>query len=955
MILARKGLLDRGLPAFVECQQTAVAVPLAARNKRLGGVNMGFERRQAENWRREVPGARWFKADLHIHTIDDAPGGRAKVPAGIEGPISGPEQLTAYARAFLQGTIDKGVQVLGLTPHSPRVGDNGDLSATWQIVEEWNSGADDQGVPFRERIFAVFPGFEPSLHHGRDGLHLLFLFDPEIGKDRYLQLFDLVMEGVSPWSGKELQMTKKRPDEVFDLVRSYQVENSGAAANDPLSWNYLVLAPHINRDKGLFETQKAQVLAEFDENQLSGLELADNHLGEDALKNRDWLRESMLEHRHAFFHSSDAYAVEDIGCRHVWLKMASPTIEALRQSFVASGSRLRIGYERDEDGELKELMQPPDATRHERPWLRSVTVDGKASFFGQPKGSDAPTRVEFSSDLTCVIGASMTGKSTLLDGLRVHIGAPLPDDKRAKEGVVERASERFLAGSASVEMDCPGSDPLLAGHEQWPAVFYTQGELQRLAQEPGAVEEILARLDASESSGIAERAVQLADIDRDLNRTASKLNDLEEGLAEAQQALGHSKDAVERLEGFASAGVGDLNRASGAAAAWNSHAGAVEDVSAKAESLVESVKSLESPPVDGDATDLQEQLVGQRERAIGFAESLAAELAAAKGTVKDISARQVQNRDQLRQKVDRVLADQGIDASSISEFQALNSRAALQDSYQANLDAVQAEFDQLDALFGRSQDERQGLVQKQRGAFDRVAQSIHRQFEGRIAVRRVDSGRSKHLGEFLTDLTQRGITRWWNECEDLLQPSPAELLRLLETDCLAEIGMSEAVQDTFRDQMTPSKRRELAALRCPDRYLLEFRPDPDDDDYRPLDELSGGQRVNILLSLLLEAADDRPLVIDQPEDELDNRFLFETLLPTLGRLKGRRQVILATHSANIVVNGDADQVVHLEASADRGFVAASGAIEDASVRDAIVRTVDGGDEAFRLRRLKYGF
>lgn len=916
---------------------------------------MGFERRQAGNWRREVPGARWLKADLQIHTIDDAPGGHAKLPVGIKGTVGGPEQLVAYARAFLQGAIDNGVQVLGITPHRPRFEDNGDLSATWQIVDEWNNGCDDEGVPFNERIYAVFPGFEPNLHHGKNGLHLLFLFDPEIGKERYLQLFDLVMNGISPWSGNELQMANKHPDEAFELLHSYWTEKSGAATDhDPILWNYLVFAPHIDGDKGLFQTQKAQVLANFDESKLSGLELADNHLGEDALKNRDWLRESMLEHRHAFFHSSDAYAVEDIGRRHVWLKMASPTIEALRQSFVASESRLRIGYERDEDGELQELMQPPDATRHERPWLRSVTVDGKASFFGQPKGSDTPTRVEFSPDLTCIIGASMTGKSTLLDGLRVHVGASLPDGKRAKEEVVQRASERFLAGSASVEMDCPGRDPLTAGHEQWPAVFYTQGELQRLAQEPGAVEEILARLDASESSGVAERAAQLAEFDRELDRTARGLNELEDGLAEAQQALGHSKDAADRLEDFASAGVGDLNRASGAAAAWNSHAEAIGDATAKAESLVASVESLESPPVEESEMTLHEQLEGQWERAVGYAKSLAAELAEAKATVDAISARQGQNRDALRQKVDRVLADQGIDASSISELQALNSRAALRDSYQANLDSVQAEFDQLHDLFKKSLEDRQRLVQEQRESFDRVSQSIDRQFKGRIAARRIDSGRSKYLGQFLTDLAQRGITRWWNECEYSRRPSPSELLSLLESDRLAEVGMSEAVQRTFRVQMTPSKRRELAALRCPDRYLLEFRPDGD-GDYRPLDELSGGQRVNILLSLLLEAADERPLVIDQPEDELDNRFLFETLLPTLGRLKGRRQVILATHNANIVVNGDADQVVQLEASADRGFVATSGAIEDPAVRDAIVRTVDGGDEAFRLRRLKYGF
>jgi hypothetical protein len=76
--------------------------------------------------------------------------------------------------------------------------------------------------------------------------------------------------------------------------------------------------------------------------------------------------------------------------------------------------------------------------------------------------------------------------------------------------------------------------------------------------------------------------------------------------------------------------------------------------------------------------------------------------------------------------------------------------------------------------------------------------------------------------------------------------------------------------------------------------------------------------VSLLLSLLLESDDTRPLIIDQPEDELDKSYLFETVLPALHRLKGHRQVIFATHDANIVVNGDADQVAdhRLDISAD---------------------------------------
>ena len=122
-----------------------------------------------------------------------------------------------------------------------------------------------------------------------------------------------------------------------------------------------------------------------------------------------------------------------------------------------------------------------------------------------------------------------------------------------------------------------------------------------------------------------------------------------------------------------------------------------------------------------------------------------------------------------------------------------------------------------------------------------------------------------------------------------------------------------------------------------------------------IDELFGGQGISVLLSLALETADKRPLVIDQPEDELDNRFLSDTVSSALKTLRGRRQVIVATHNANFMVNGDADMMIQLQATARREWVECVGAIEEPAARDAIVHTVDGGKEAFRLRRRKYGF
>lgn len=926
---------------------------------------MTFTRQKADNWAREVPGARWLKADLHIHTVDDLAGRRAKFPADINGDPQSATTISAYARRFLQSAIERGVRVLGVTPHSPRVGATGDASAVWQIVEEWNSGVDDDDIPFREKVYAVFPGFEPSLNDGKSGLHLVFLFDPEIGRANYLKSFDLIMGGVSPWPDKpdnQLKMSNKSAEQAFYDLREFHKRECPKTQDGSFQWSYIVLAPHIDDDKGLLGAQKAQVLQLFQHNEVAGLELGDNKLPDDAIDNPPWLQERMDTHRQSFFHGSDAYTVNEIGKRHTWLKLASPRIEALRQAFIASDSRVRIGYRRETNGELKEIQDPPDVTMNHRPWLKSVKVSGKASFFGGDNAGESSTVFELSPDLTCIIGGSMTGKSTLLDGLRVHVDADLPQDDSVRKQVEERGKLRFLSGSAEVVLDCPGRDPTAALYEQWPAIFYTQTELQRLAQNPEAIEDILARLVASETQDIMEREKRLSDLDRELTRAATRLGKLGDDVADAEQAAQRSERAADELAAFSDAGVENLNRVSSDLSRWRGSAKAATKLARELDSLLDSLSAVDVPEIDKDlagtlqASGVVESEADLHERWDRVRRSLRSakdELGVANAVIKSITDALGVHEDNVRVQVDRDLADRGLDGAKINQLQELTAQASLLKSYQAHLIEQSNALLSAERAFEALRQERRNLVEQQRCAFDRVIEVVHSQFNGRIEARRLNEGRKATLGDFLKALNQRGITRWWNDLSDEQQPTPDELLTGMETDQLGKSGMSSAVQNTFLEQLTPSKRRALAALRCRDDYVLEFMMG--DGSYRPLRDLSGGQRVNLLLSLLLETNDERPLVIDQPEDELDNRFLFETMLPVLKRLKGRRQIIVATHEANIVVNGDADQVIQLEATADHGHIACSGAIEEPAVRDAIVQTVDGGDEAFRLRRLKYGF
>ena len=142
--------------------------------------------------------------------------------------------------------------------------------------------------------------------------------------------------------------------------------------------------------------------------------------------------------------------------------------------------------------------------------------------------------------------------------------------------------------------------------------------------------------------------------------------------------------------------------------------------------------------------------------------------------------------------------------------------------------------------------------------------------------------------------------------------------------------------------------------------LLALAEQPIDDIVRirlngkPVDELSPGQRSSAMLPLIALAETD-PLVIDQPEDNLDNAMVGETLTRILADLKEHRQIIVSTHNPNIVVGGDAEQVVVLNAPRARAAtITHTGSIDDTNVIDAVLTIMEGGRDAFDARRKRYG-
>ena len=119
-------------------------------------------------------------------------------------------------------------------------------------------------------------------------------------------------------------------------------------------------------------------------------------------------------------------------------------------------------------------------------------------------------------------------------------------------------------------------------------------------------------------------------------------------------------------------------------------------------------------------------------------------------------------------------------------------------------------------------------------------------------------------------------------------------------------------------------------------------------------KLSLGQQQSVLLALMLSSESNSPLIIDQPEDNLDSEFIFHSLVPVLRAAKERRQIIVVTHNPNIAVLGDAELIVALKSTSDKSTVVASGSIDETNTKKMVCQILEGAEEAFRRRAKMYG-
>ena len=183
--------------------------------------------------------------------------------------------------------------------------------------------------------------------------------------------------------------------------------------------------------------------------------------------------------------------------------------------------------------------------------------------------------------------------------------------------------------------------------------------------------------------------------------------------------------------------------------------------------------------------------------------------------------------------------------------------------------------------------------------------------------------------------------------------SPEELSRLVRKGDAARLaedaGLGEDQASRILSHLKASDQLSgLETVDLEDEPLIELK---DGADYKNSAGLSTGQRCTVILPILLLQS-ERPLLIDQPEDNLDNAFVYDTIVRNLQEAKGGRQLIFATHNPNIPVLGEADRVFVFSSDGRKGRVTHTGRVDD--VKDQVEHLLEGGKEAFVLRMQRYG-
>lgn len=857
-------------------------------------------------------GSRWVRADFHLHTRRDR-----------EFKDSGDEKdfVARYIAALKQADTTVGV----ITNHNKF--DREEFKALRKAAR-------------KEDIY-LMPGVELSVKDGRNGIHTLVIFhedwiDNREQADHINSFLGVTFAGQTNYDNKNARSNH----DLLETIREL----------DKFEKDYLLIFAHVEADNGLWGGLDGGRISEVGRNDLFRFRTA----AFQKVRTQD-LCDKVKTWFGGWYPSevegSDPKTIEDIGRGPAtYLKIGAFTFEAVQFALKPSADRLSA----------KSIQKQAHS------WVRSLRFEG---------GILDGNRVELSGEMNCLIGIRGSGKSAVLECLRYALELPLPESAEELDAGYKQELVRFALGSGGkvvVEVeDAQGcrfevrrilnerADVYFDG-ELRPGIripiknplFFGQKELVKRGEgsERELVDRLLgAKLDATRNE-IATQRQRVMDVLANLD----KLKDLDTLESEYQNK---KRDREFRLELFRKYGVEkQLQRQ----VEFNTDVTHARRVVEGAETFVRSFDTF-----------LREQ----------EAELLALPRLESKENA-DLFQEMNETLDRLRktpEKVRQALTDARNDSRTLREkFEELERRReALKDNFAAIERQLSEQLQQKASVTVRPDDfvKLNAELQKAQLALDEIAKSRtrrntlhaellkelkrlrdlwHQEFkvieaevqklnasQGALRIIPVYKGdkpaflremQTHFRGSRLREATLQGVVEQHSDFISIYES--------LDLIC-GSLGESS---DVFRRYFNGA-RASLFTWQVPNLFRIEYHG-------KDLREHSLGQRASALILFILSQRENDVIVIDQPEDDLDNQTIFDDVIQLVRSLKKGIQFIFATHNANFPVLGDAEQVVACAFTGGKGNVLV-GSIDKPAIQQAIVSIMEGGPEAFARRKEIY--
>lgn len=899
-------------------------------------------------------GATWRCADLHLHT----PGVTSfALPPDVD--IHSAADRQRVANDYVQRLVDAGINVAAITDYQ------GVRRAWFDPIRE---RAENAGI-------VVMPGAELSIGRGAGrGLHLLLVCSPDTEPARIAEA---------------IRYQGDSPDALFPAdVRAahHDVHLRGSLADALASLREqlgcVVIAAHALEDNGLLKVLGAEQAAELIRDGLiDAIDHCEN--ARDRLRSTGMLTRAQIDSL-ACTLSGDPKNLAEIGTKTVrdgrrrltWIKLSKVDAGALKLAL--------------HDPQTRILTRPPEPVRHAR--ILAMEVEG---------GFLDGLQLRFNDDLTALIGGRGAGKSAILETLRYGLGGEPFTDQSERMSLIRHALRS--GGQVRLIVERPGTEQqryeITRVLDQQPRitdlgtgaalavspldifgpgaspVILLQREIQAVARDDGFRRRLLDEIigdDARHADASVRRSVEelqrnaraIDELDRQLARRdeyAERLNRLNLDIAYYEQ-----QGIADKLERHSKFGADKARLDTAGQKIDLAVMGHAEGAAAVHESLTEAAAELRG--ADGEQAVMLTELAADIELAVDRAaeamSGVAAELARLQARMNGTRERWPELMAGLEEDLRRVQRELGTGTLDAKRYvDTVSERTALQPIV-AGMVRVEQEKERLVDARERLL---RGLQDQRRHAFtlrQRAAEEVNRVLVGKLRMH------VSYLGdveEFDAEIAAvaRG-SRVSTDALSTIASAPGidgvELMRAVRQGDAAvakRLQISDAMARRLVSWLAddPTRSRQVEVLAPEDRVSIALVVEDGSD--RDLAELSSGQKATALL-LLLFAQGGRPLILDQPEDDLDNRFVYEDVVALLRTEKGvaepsrRRQIVVATHNANIPVNGDAELVLSLAEEDGRCQLRTRASIDDAGVRTEIRTVLEGGAEAFRRRAEKYG-